>query len=152
MRRFPDEKLTIIFFANLWDTRDFKLAGDLVSFFYPQMHRTSVRTIEDPDPKTTSFVRNTLLQISRGNAKQASFSLDALPVIFPQKIRELERTLRSLSIPIAVIFTSDVIERREKGSVTTYRYLLSDVTKSFISTIRLNPKGEITALDIEPAK
>lgn len=150
--RFPDERLTIIFFANLWDTREFKLAGDLVSFFYPQIKRPVFPASEDHHPKISLFVRNTLLHISTANVNQESFSAEARATVFPQKIRELETTLRSLSIPIAVIFTSDLIDRHEKGAVTTYRYLLSDVVKSFICTVSLNSDSEITALEIEQYK
>jgi len=150
--RFPDDRLTIIFFANLWDTRDFKLAGDLASFFYPRIQRPAVPTIEDTDPKTTRLVRDTLLQISAGNAKQESFSVEAHANILPQKVRQLEKTLRSLSIPVAVIFMSELIDQRNNGRIRTFRYLLSDVTKSFICTITLNSDDKITELDIEPNK
>ena len=150
--RFPDDRLTIIFFANLWDTRDFKLAGDLASFFYPRIQRPAVPTIEDTDPKTTRLVHDTLLQISAGNAKQESFSVEAHANNLPQKFRQLEKTLRSLSIPVAVIFMSELIDQRNKGRIRTFRYLLSDVTKSFICTITLNSDDKIAELDIEPNK
>jgi len=150
--RFPDDKLTIIFFANLWDTRDFKLAGDLASFFYPQLKRRVLPTIDDTDPKTTRLVRNTLLQISTSKASQESFSAAGRADIFPQKIKHLEQTLRSLSIPVAVIFTSDLLDRHDDGGMRKYRYLLSDVTKSFVCTVIVNSNDEIDALDIDEHK
>jgi CubicO group peptidase (beta-lactamase class C family) len=150
--RFPDDKLTIIFFANLWDTRDFKLAGDLAAFFYPQLKRRSLAAIEDTDAKSTRLIRRTLLEISRSKARPESFSVAGRADIFPEKIKQVERTLRSLSIPIAVIFSSELLDRSENSGMRKYRFLLSDVTKSFICTATLNASDEIAELDLKPHK
>src|SRR6185503_16097419 len=58
--RFLDTDLTIIFLANSWETRDFKLARGLAAAFYPAFSLPNVKTIEDTDPKTTSLIRRAL--------------------------------------------------------------------------------------------
>ena len=71
--RFPDDKLTIMFFANSWETRDFKFARQLASIFYPefalpQIQSLDDKTIEDREPKSTAFIRRVLLELSHGTA------------------------------------------------------------------------------------
>ena len=65
--RFPDDKLTIMFFANSWETRDFKFARQLASIFYPefalpQIQSLDDKTIEEREPKLTAFIRRVLIQ------------------------------------------------------------------------------------------
>ena len=42
--RFPDDKLTFIFFANLWQTTEFRLARGLIANFYPEFALPLART------------------------------------------------------------------------------------------------------------
>ena len=80
--RFLDTELTIIFLANSWETRDFKFARALTSAFYPAFALTDVKTIDDPDPKTTAIVRGGLMQVLTRKLGQQLFTPDCLAAMF----------------------------------------------------------------------
>ncbi len=119
--RFLDTELTIIFLANSWETRDFKLARALAAAFYPAFALPNIKTIEDPDPKTTSLIRRALM----GNKKFDSFSL-----------------------PAAIIHSSELIERKTENNLRVYRYLLTDMNRSTICIVKLKPDDTIASVEL----
>ena len=119
--RFLDTELTIIFLANSWETRDFKLARALAAVFYPAFALPSVKTIDDPDPKTTSLIRRALM----GNKKFDAFSL-----------------------PAAIIHSSELIESKTENNLRIYRYLLTDIGRSAICTVKLKPDDTIASVEL----
>jgi CubicO group peptidase (beta-lactamase class C family) len=150
--RFPDDKLTIIFFANSWDTKDFKLARGLAAIFYPELALPAGQPIEDKEPQTTSLIRKVLLQFSGGSADSNLFTTAAKAEIFPARAKQFAKQLNSLSIPVAVISTSELVERREENELRIFRYLLSDVTRAFSCTVRLTKDDKIADFQLEALK
>jgi len=130
--RFLDTELTIIFLANSWETRDFKLARGLAAAFYPDFALPDVKTIEDAEPKTTSLVRRALMQaLMRGDyGKQTTQSLNAF------------------SLPVAIIHSSELIERKAENNLRVYRYLLTDIGRSAICTVKLTPNDKIASIEL----
>lgn len=147
--RFPDDKLTIIFFANSWDTKDFKLARGLAALFYPKLVLLNEQPIEDKEPPTTSLVRKALLQFSRDSADSSLFTPTAKAEIFPVRAKQIAKQLNSLSIPIAVISMSELVERREENGLRVFRYLLSDVTRAFSCLVKLTKDNKIADFQLE---
>src|SRR6185503_7595380 len=94
--RFLDDKLTIIFLANSWDTNDIKLTRGLAAIFYPQFRLPAVERIEDREPKTSALVRRVLLQISKSSAEPELFTPAFHTQLTHGKVRELAATLYSL--------------------------------------------------------
>lgn len=123
--RFLDTELTIIFLANSWETRDFKFARALASAFYPAFALPNVKTIDDPDPKTTSRIRRALMEN-----------------------KQLARTLSAFSLPVAIIHSSELIDYKTNNNLRTYRYLLTDIGLSMICTVRLAADDKIVAIDL----
>jgi CubicO group peptidase (beta-lactamase class C family) len=119
--RFLDTELTIIFLANSWETRDFKLARALAAAFYPAFALPNIKTIEDTDPKTTSLIRRALM----GNKKFDAFSL-----------------------PAAIIHSSELIERKTENNLRVYRYLLTDMNRSTICIVKLKADDTIAAVEL----
>ena len=119
--RFLDTDLTIIFLANSWETRDFKLARALASAYYPAFALPNVKTIDDTDPKTTSLIRRALV----GNKKFDHFSL-----------------------PVAIIHSSELIERKTENNLRVYRYLLTDIGRSAICTVKLKPDDTVASIEL----
>ena len=119
--RFLDTDLTIIFLANSWETRDFKLARALASAFYPAFGLPDVKTIEDTDPKTTALIRRALI----GNKKFDRFSL-----------------------PVAIIHSSELIDRKTENNLRVYRYLLTDIGRSAICTVKLTPDDKVASIEL----
>jgi len=130
--RFLDTELTIIFLANSWETRDFKLARGLASAFYPAFALPEVKTIADTEPKTTSMIRRALMQI----------------VMHSDENKEVAQSLNAFSLPAAIIHSSELIERKTENNLRVYRYLLTDIGRSAICTVKLTPDDKIASLQL----
>ncbi len=146
--RFPDDKLTIIFFANLWDTKEFKLARGLAAIFYPEFAQPSVQPIEDKEPQITASVRRVLLQFARGTADPTLFTPEARAKLFPDQAKQIGASLNSLSLPVAIIYTNELIERREETGLRIYRYVMTDLGTTLFCTVKLAKDDKIASLQL----
>ena len=144
--RFRDEPLTIIFLANAWQTNDFKLARGLISIFYPEFALDDRDPIPDSEPKATALMRRTLMQLKNDNADKEIFTTDFQAQLFPTQARQLGETLRTLSLPVAVIHLSELINRRDDGNVRTFTYRLTDIGQTLICTVTVTRDDKIAAL------
>jgi hypothetical protein len=147
--RFPDDKLTIVIFANSWDAKEFKLARGVASLFYPEFALPAAQPIKDNEPSVTSFIRRTLLQFSADAVDTNLFTPEAQAKIFPARRRRIGEQLNSLSIPIAVVYTNELIERREENGLRFYRYHLNDATRSFSCAVKLTKDDKIADFKLE---
>lgn len=147
--RFPDDKLTIIFLANLWDMKDMKFARGLAALFYPQFALPKTQPIEDKEPKATSLIRRVLLQFSKGKADAELFTPEAQKKILSRNdAKQISEKLNSLSLPVAVIYTNELIERREENGYRVYRYLLNDVTQTLSTTVKMTKDDKIAVIEL----
>jgi CubicO group peptidase (beta-lactamase class C family) len=146
--RFPDDRLTIIFFANSWETKEMKFARGLAAMFYPEFALPKEQSIEDKEP-ATSLIRRVLLQFSRSAAEPNLFTPEARAAIFPDRARQIAENLNLLSIPIAVIYTNELIERREEGGFRLYRYFLNDLTRTFSCAVKLTKDDKIADFELK---
>jgi hypothetical protein len=109
----------------------------------------SVPPIEDKEPATTSQIRRVLLQFARGSADRKLFTSAAQAEVFPVRARQITEKLNSLSIPAAVIYTNELVGRRDENGLRVYRYFLNDVTRTLSCTVKLTKDGKITDLRLE---
>jgi hypothetical protein len=130
--RFLDTELTIIFLANSWETRDFKFIRALASAYYPAFALPEVKTIADTEPKTTSIVRRALMQI----------------LMHRDENREVAQSLSAFTLPAAIIHSSELIERKTENNLRVYRYLLTDIGRSAICTVKLTPDDKIASIEL----
>jgi CubicO group peptidase (beta-lactamase class C family) len=135
--RFLDTKLTIIFLANSWETRDFKFARALAATLYPEFALPDVKTIDDTDPKTTLLVRRMLMQVAAGKLDDPIF-----------KGREMKNQLNTFSLPVAIINSSELVARRNENGLRVYQYLLTDLGHSLLCTVKLTPDDKVAAFDL----
>ncbi len=150
--RFPDDELTIIFFANSWDTKDFKLTRGLVAIFFPEFALPDVSAIEDKEPAATLLVRGALLHLAKGSTNSEVFTPALRGEVFPERAKQLGKMLDSLSVPDAVIHTSELVERRDETDLRVYRYLLHDMASTLSCTVKLTRDNKIAALEISQLK
>ena len=146
--RFPDDKLTIIYFANSWETRDFKLARGLTAIFYPEFALPAAQPIEDKDPQVTASVRRALLKFASGAPDPNLFTPEARARLFPDQAKQIGKSLNSLSLPIAIIYTNELIERREEDGLRIYRYALNDLGTTLFCTVKLTKDDKIASLQV----
>ena len=130
--RFLDTELTIIFLANSWETRDFKFARRLASAFYPAFALPEVKTIADTEPKTTAMIRRALMQI----------------LMHSDENKEVAQSLNAFTLPAAIIHSSELIERKTENDLRVYRYLLTDIGRSAICTVKLTPDDKIASIEL----
>lgn len=123
--RFLDTELTIIFLANSWETREFKLARRLAAAYYPAFALPDVKTVEDAEPKTTSLIRRALMEN-----------------------KDIAHHLKAFSLPVAIIHSGELIERKTENNLRVYRYLLTDIGRSAICTVKLTPDNKIASLQL----
>ena len=114
------------FFANSWETKEFKLARGLSAIFHSEIETRLPPPIEDREPLVTASVREALLKSARAG----------------------DKLLNSLSLPVAIIFTNELVERREEGELRVYRYLLTDLGRTLFCDIRLSRDGKIVSLQV----
>jgi CubicO group peptidase (beta-lactamase class C family) len=145
--RFLDTQLTIIFLANSWETRDFKLARGLAACFYPQFALPDVKTRQDTEPKTTSLVRSVLMQLAAGKVDEQLFTADGRADV-SSRGKEIKQSLNAFSLPVAIINSSEVVERKRDGDMRVYRYLLTDIGGSLMCTVKLTADDKIASLEV----
>jgi len=146
--RFPDDKLSIIFFANSWETRDFKLTRGLAAIFYPEFALPGVPPIEDKEPQVTASIRGVLLKLARGTADPNSFKPEAWAKLSPDQKKQIGERLNSLSLPVAIIYTNELIERREENGLRIYRYAMNDLGTTLFCTVGLSKDDKIASLQL----
>ncbi len=146
--RFPGDKLSLIFFANSWETKDFKLARGLVAIFYPEFALPAVQPIVDREPQLTGLVRKVLLQFAQGTSDPGLFTPEARAKIFPDQAKQISESLNSLSLPIAIIHMSELIERREENGLRVCRYVLNDLGTTLFCTVKLTADDKIASLQL----
>jgi CubicO group peptidase (beta-lactamase class C family) len=146
--RFPDDKLTIIFFANSWETREFKLARGLIATFYPEFALPAVQPTEDKEPQVTALVRRVLLQLAKGKADPNLFTPEARANVFPDQAKQIGESLNSLSLPVAIIYTNELIGRREENRLRVYRYVMTDLGKTLFCRVTLTKDDKIASLQL----
>jgi hypothetical protein len=69
--------------------------------------------------------------------------------VFPERARQLSEKLNSLSIPVAVIYTNELIDRREESGLRVYRYHLNDVTRTLSCVVKLTRDDKIADFQLE---
>jgi len=66
--------------------------------------------------------------------------------IFPELAKQFGERLNALSLPIAVISMSELIERRDENGVRIYKYALTDMGRTLFCTVGLTAENKITIL------
>lgn len=146
--RFLDTELTIIFLANSWETRDFKFARGLAASFYPAFALPDVKTIPDAEPKTTSLVRRALMGVAAGKIDAQLFTAESLAIMQGNQGKQIQQSLNAFSLPVAIIHSSELVARRNENNVRVYRYLLTDISRSLLVSIKLTQDDKVSSIDV----
>ena len=146
--RFPNDELTLIFLANSWETRDLKLARGLAAIFYPEFKLPDEKAIEDHEPQVTQLVRRVLNQLARGTPDSSAFTSEAQSTFFPNQAKRFSEILNGLSLPVANIYTSELIDRRVADGLRIYRYQITDLGKALFCTVQLTSDNKIAGLEL----
>jgi len=62
--------------------------------------------------------------------------------------KRIAQSLNAFSLPVAIIHSSELIERKIQNNGTLYRWLLTDIGSSVSLTIRLTTDNKIASIQI----
>lgn len=150
--RFPDDKLTIIVLANSSNTREFKLARGLAAIFFPQFKIPVPLSIADREPNATGLMRRFLLQLSSGSFDKGSTTTTLAAELTPTRLKEYADLLNSLTLPIAIIHSEELLERRDESGLRVYRYMFNDISKTLSLTLKLTKDDLIAGVELAEMK
>ena len=149
--RFLGSKLTIIFLANSWETREFKLIRGLAASYYPDLALPQIKTIADTDAQNTAFVRRALMQFVSGKFDEQLFTPDAWAAIAGDRGKQIRESLNAFSLPVAIIHASELLEQRTDNDGRVYRYLLTDLGRSLICVVKLTSDNKVGSIQLAEA-
>ena len=146
--KFLDDKLTIIFLANSWETNDFRMARGLMSIFYPEFAANESFGDYRSEPKVTQLVHRALLGFANDKVNKELFTAELQSELFPAKANKIREQLKSLSLPVAVIHLSELVEKKVAGDLRVYRYAIIDIGQSMVCTVKLRQDDKIAGIEI----
>lgn len=147
--RFPDDKLTVIVFANLINANEKKLAHGVAAIYNSALAAPVAKTIEDKEPKVTAFVKDFLQKTAAGQVSQEMFTTEAAAALFPDRIKQAGENLKSLGIFADI----QLMERTEKDDKRIYRYRVNyrNFQDNFLMvTIGLTKDDKIAGVQLRP--
>lgn len=119
------------------DIRDFRFARGLAATHLPGFALPAAEAIADQEPDVTAMIGRVLLQLAQGKANSDSFTPAAASSMFPQKAKAMGTLLNTLSLPIALIFTNELVEKKEENGMRVYRYAFNDIGKGIFCIVKL---------------
>ena len=148
--RFPDDKLTIIVLANSWNAREFKLARGVAAVSFSEFRLPRASSITDTEPKISALMRRFLLGLVNDSIDNATVT----PELAAERtdIHRLASLLNSLSLPVAIISSEELIERRDEGRLRVYRYLFTDIGQTLSLTMKVTNDDKIAAFELVEVK
>jgi CubicO group peptidase (beta-lactamase class C family) len=146
--RFPDDKLTIIMLTNSSNTREFKLARGLAAVYFRQFRIPRALSVEDREPNVTLLMRRFLLQLMSDSFDKGLTTATLAAELTPARVKELTDRLNSLTLPIAIIHSEELIERRNENGLRVYRYLFNDIPRTLTLTLKVTKDDKIAAFEL----
>jgi CubicO group peptidase (beta-lactamase class C family) len=147
--RYPDEKLTVVVFANLINANEARIAHGVAANYNPSLAPPIAKIIEDKEPKVTDFVKDVLQKTVEGTLKPELFTPQAAAALFPDRIKQAGELLKSLGIFVGMQLT----ERIEKDETRIYRYRVNYRNYQdniLMLTIGLTKDDKIAGIQIKP--
>ena len=97
------------------------------------------------------MIKRMLLHVAQGTTQPDSFTAAGASRFFPEQAKQVGKLLNTLSLPIALIFTSELVERKDENGLRVYRYALTDVGKTIFCTVRLESGDKLDSLSCNQA-
>ena len=140
--RYPDEKLTVILFANLENMDPGKLAHGVAEILEPKL---IPKPVADPDPKVTSEFKGLFEKVIAGTVDKSIFSPELQKALFSQPDRLFE-FVKGIG-PI----NKFLLLERTPGAPATYKYQIEYGEMSLILVIARDTVGKIVLFGLEPS-
>ena len=140
--RYPDNKLTVILFANLSQTNQGWLALGVATIIDPDL---KPKPIPDPDPAFTVKTKELVQAVFGGTHDNSRFTPEAQKVITDQKDR-----LTAFVKTMGTMRSFDLVERIEEGNSIRYIYQVEFTGMTVYLAMEVNKEGKITRFALQP--
>jgi CubicO group peptidase (beta-lactamase class C family) len=134
--RYPDNKLTVLVFANLAQANQERLATGVAAIVDPEL---KPKAITDPDPAFTAATRQLFEAVLEGKGDMDKFTPQVAATI-KQSGDRIAATIK----PLGPIQKFELFEKNEDTNGIRYRYRISYSTASFLLLMGVNKDGKIT--------
>jgi CubicO group peptidase (beta-lactamase class C family) len=140
--RYPDNKLTVIVFANLIQTNQAKLANGVAALIDPEL---KPRPITDPDPAFTAKTKDLLLAVLDGKPDMSRFTPEMQTAITGQQDR-----LTAFVKTLGTLEGFELMERTENSDGVRYRYQLVYTGMNLFLSMVVNKEGKTSGFALQP--
>jgi hypothetical protein len=89
-----------------------------------------------------------LLGFANDKVNKELFTAELQSELFPAKAARIRDQLQSLSLPVAVIHLSELVERKVVGNLRVYRYAIVDIGQSMVCTVKLRQDDKIAGIEV----
>jgi D-alanyl-D-alanine carboxypeptidase len=140
--RYPDNKLTVIVFANLAQANQGRLANGVAAIVDPEL---KPRPITDPDPAFTVNTRQLLEALLEGKADMNRFTPEMQKAITQSndRVAAFVKTMGPMQ-------RFQLMERNVTGDVTRYRYQIEYSGMTLFLAMAVNKDGKISGFALQP--
>jgi CubicO group peptidase (beta-lactamase class C family) len=140
--RYPDNKLTVIVFANLAQANQGRLANGVAAIVDPEL---KPKPITDPDPAFTVNTRQLLEALLEGKADMNRFTPEMQKAITQSNDR-----VAAFVKTMGPIQRFQLMERKVTGDVTRYRYQIEYSGMTLFLAMAVNKDGKISGFALQP--
>jgi CubicO group peptidase (beta-lactamase class C family) len=146
--RYVDDRLTVVVLTNLDGdhSRPDRIAHGVADLYIPALIAARPKAIEDTAPLITALLRGTLADLAAGHLNLESFPVDQRKIWTAENISRLSEFWKGLG----ALKSMDLIERRQEGTLSIYKYFAEYPNQGVIVTLTLDADGKINALQIHP--
>lgn len=142
--RYPEDKLTVIVFANLAQANPAKIARGIATIYEPKLIPTA---IEDTEPKFTALIREQILKIADKKPDLDLFTPDLQKLISGpgDKFSDFLKSMGEIK-------KIELFSRRETPEGIAYRYRFTFAKEpAYVNVVKLKD-GKIGALGLRPVE
>ena len=140
--RYPDNKLTVIVFANLAEANQDRLATVVATIVDPEL---KPKAITDPDPVFSASVRQLFESVIEDKADMSRFTPE-LAAAIKQSGQRVSASVKLLG----AIQKFELVERSEDASSVRYRYRIAYSSASFFLRVGVDKVGKINGFALRP--
>ena len=138
--RFPENRLTVIVFANLIQTNQARLANGVAIIIDPEL---KPKPISDPDPALTSQMKELFVSVIESKADAGRFTPDMYKTLTDRRDR-LATFIKSMGSMQAF----RLVERVEDAGDTRYRYQIEYTGMTVYLATIINKEGKISSFSV----
>lgn len=140
--RFPDNKLTVIVFANLAQASQERIAHGVAAIIDPEL---KPKPIADPDPGFTGETRKLLESVLEGKADINRFTPEVQTAL-----KQSGDRVAAYVKTLGPIQRFELVERNVNEDGTRYRYKIEYSAMSLSLAMAVNKDGKIAGFALQP--